>query len=195
MSLRVDLNLTNAGVAKSLGAAEKALGKRLIKVSVNKALEKAARQCQAVLAARTWDAPPAKPGGTVKGAHASGALVKAWEILPDRPSMSISIINKKIYSPYVEQGVPASKPKIYAKKKLTLDLFAKWIKDRAIVPRRLGMSSRKFARMIIWSINKRVGVRFNPRNITKRATPRIREIFRARISEEMTRAVMQAARK
>lgn len=194
MSLRVDLNLTNAGVAKSLGAAEKALGKRLIKVSVNKALEKAARQCQAVLAARTWDAPPAKPGGTVKGAHASGALVKAWEIIPDRPSMSIAILNKKIYSPYVELGVLARESKIFMDT-LTVDLFEKWIKDRAIVPRRLGMSSRKFARMIIWSINKRVGVRFNPRNITKRATPRIREIFRARISEEMTRAVMQATRK
>lgn len=194
MSLRVDLNLTNAGVAKSLGAAEKALGKRLIKVSVNKALEKAARQCQAVLAARTWDAPPAKPGGTVKGAHASGALVKAWEIIPDRPSMSIAILNKKIYSPYVELGVLARERKI-SMDTLTVDLFEKWIKDRAIVPRRLGMSSRKFARMIIWSINKRVGVRFNPRNITKRATPRIREIFRARISEEMTRAVMQATRK
>lgn len=194
MSLRVDLNLTNAGVAKSLGAAEKALGKRLIKVSVNKALEKAARQCQAVLAARTWDAPPAKPGGTVKGAHASGALVKAWEIIPDRPSMSIAILNKKIYSPYVELGVLARERKI-PMDTLTVDLFEKWIKDRAIVPRRLGMSSRKFARMIIWSINKRVGVRFNPRNITKRATPRIREIFRARISEEMTRAVMQAVRK
>lgn len=192
--MRVDLNLTNAGVAKSLGAAEKALGKRLIKVSVNKALEKAARQCQAVLAARTWDAPPAKPGGTVKGAHASGALVKAWEIIPDRPSMSIAILNKKIYSPYVELGVLARERKIYMDT-LTVDLFEKWIKDRAIVPRRLGMSSRKFARMIIWSINKRVGVRFNPRNITKRATPRIREIFRARISEEMTRAVMQATRK
>lgn len=192
--MRVDLNLTNAGVAKSLGAAEKALGKRLIKVSVNKALEKAARQCQAVLAARTWDAPPAKPGGTVKGAHASGALVKAWEIIPDRPSMSIAILNKKIYSPYVELGVLARERKI-PMDTLTVDLFEKWIKDRAIVPRRLGMSSRKFARMIIWSINKRVGVRFNPRNITKRATPRIREIFRARISEEMTRAVMQAVRK
>lgn len=192
--MRVDLNLTNAGVAKSLGAAEKALGKRLIKVSVNKALEKAARQCQAVLAARTWDAPPAKPGGTVKGAHASGALVKAWEIIPDRPSMSIAILNKKIYSPYVELGVLARERKI-SMDTLTVDLFEKWIKDRAIVPRRLGMSSRKFARMIIWSINKRVGVRFNPRNITKRATPRIREIFRARISEEMTRAVMQATRK
>lgn len=194
MSLRVDLNLTNAGVAKSLGAAEKALGKRLIKVSVNKALEKAARQCQAVLAARTWDAPPAKPGGSVKGAHASGALVKAWEIIPDRPSMSIAILNKKIYSPYVELGVLARERKI-PMDTLTVGLFEKWIKDRAIVPRRLGMTSRKFARMIIWSINKRTGVRFEPRNITKRATPRIREIFRARISEEMTRAVMQASRR
>lgn len=193
MSLRIDKNLTNAAVAKSLGAAEKALGKRLIKVSVNKALEKAARQSQAVLAARTWDAPPAKPGGTVKGAHASGALVRAWEIIPDRPSMSIAILNKKIYSPYVELGVLAKERKI-PMDALAIDLFQKWIKDRAIVPRKLGMTPRKFARMIIWSINKRVGVRFNPRNITKRATPRIREIFRARISEEMTRAIMQAAK-
>ncbi len=194
MSLRVDVNLTNAAVAKSLGATEKALGKRLIKASVNKALEKAARQSQAVLAARTWDAPPAKPGGTVKGAHASGALVKAWDIIPDRPTMSIAILNKKIYSPYVEVGVLAKERKI-PMDALTIDLFQKWIRDRAIVPRRMGMSPRKFARMIIWSINKRTGVRFNPRNIIGRSTPRIKEIFRARISEEMTRAVMQAARK
>jgi len=191
MSLSTDINLNNPA---GLGAAEKALGRKLIRVHVNKALERAARQATPVLASRTWDAPPAKPGGTVKGAHASGALVKAWEILPDRPSMSISIINKKIYSPYVEQGVPASEPKIYAKKKLTLDLFAKWIRDRAIVPRRLGMSESKFARMIIWSINKRVGMRFMPRAVVMRSKDRIIQIFNRNLAEEMARALANAQR-
>lgn len=188
MSLRTDINLNNPS---GLGAAEKALGKKLIRVHVNKALERAARQSTPVLAARTWDAPPAKPGGSVKGAHASGALVKAWEILPDRPSMSISIINKKIYSPYVEMGVLASKPKIFMDK-LTLDLFAKWIRDRAIVPRRLGMSESKFARMIIWSINKRTGIRFMPRAVIQRSKDRIVQIFNRNLAEEMARALSNA---
>lgn len=190
MSLRTDISLSNP---IGLGAAEKALGRRLVRAHVNKALERAARQATPVLAARTWDAPPAKPGGTVKGAHASGALVKAWEILPDRPSMSISIINKKIYSPYVEQGVPASKPKI-PMDRLTLDLFAKWIRDRAIVPRRLGMSESKFARMIIWSINKRVGMRFMPRAVVMRSKDRIIQIFNRNLAEEMARALANAQR-
>lgn len=188
MSLLTDINLNKPS---GLGAAEKALGKKLIRVHVNKALERAARQSTPVLAARTWDAPPAKPGGSVKGAHASGALVKAWEILPDRPSMSISIINKKIYSPYVEMGVLASKPKI-PMDKLTLDLFAKWIRDRAIVPRRLGMSESKFARMIIWSINKRTGIRFMPRAVIQRSKDRIVQIFNRNLAEEMARALSNA---
>ncbi|TXH50874.1 MAG: hypothetical protein E6Q97_19560 [Desulfurellales bacterium] len=185
MSLKKDIDLTRPN---SLGKAEKELGKRLIKAHVNKALERAARQSTPVLASRTWDAPPAKPGGTVKGAHASGALVKAWEILPDRPSMSITILNKKIYSPYVEAGVLASKPKI-ATYRLQLDLFEQWIRARKIIPRKSGMSTRRFARMIIWSINKRTGFRFMPRAVLMRSTERIKQIFQKNLEQELQKAL------
>lgn len=193
MSLKVDINITNPAAARKLGSAEKALGKKLIKVAVNKALEKAARQATVKLAAATIAAPPAKPGNNNgKGAVASGEFLKAWEIIPDRPTLSIAILNKKIYAPYVDGGVPAGATGI-PRSALVLDLFEKWIRDRKIIPRRPGMSHRQLAKLIIWKINKRPGIRFQPRNIVNSSTPRIQEIFRARLSEELTRAIVVAS--
>lgn len=138
--------------------------------------------------------------------------MKAWEIIPDRPTMTIAILNKKIYSPYVEKGVKAGQSKIPTWG-LTLDLFEQWLKARKIVAhspqlfmpktgRRRGPNKdkpapspeRRFARMIIWRINKRTGIRFEPRNIIKESTPRIREIFKARVREELERAMIREAK-
>lgn len=179
MSLRKDIDISKTS---NLGVFEKAYKKNVLQRAVNAAMNKAAKQAVAILAENTLKAPPAKPGGSGTGAVATRAFLKAWEILPDRPSLSISIINKKIYSPYVEEGVKGGK-KLLARG-LTLDMFEQWIRARGITSSQTS-SSRRLAKMIIWSINKRAGVRFAPRNIVKKSTPKIRGIFRTCIRQEL----------
>ena len=193
-NLRVDISIASGATTNKLGAIERQLTRGAIRTAINKALAKAAKQAEATLVGKTVTAVPAKPGGQHKGAVASGAFVKAWEIIPDRPSMSISIINKKIYGAYVEKGVKSGEAKI-PMSPLVLDMFEKWIRDRGIQPTRYpGQSTRKFARFLIWRINKRTGVRFNPRGIIKESRARVREIFRNRLHEELDRATAEAAK-
>lgn len=183
MALRKDIDISKS--SGNLGAYEKAFKQNVLRPALVRAMNKAAREAVSVLAKNTLEAPAAKPGGSNKGAVASGAFLKAWEIIPDRPSMEIAIINKKIYAPYVEGGVSGSSSKIPASG-LTLDLFEQWIRAKGITSRTPGVqSSRRLAKMIIWKINKRVGVRFAPRNIVKRSTQKIRGIFRTCIREEI----------
>jgi len=188
MSLRKDIDISKS--SGNLGAYEKAFKQRVLRPALVRAMNKAAREAVAVLAKNTLEAPPAKPGGSNKGAVASGAFLKAWEIIPDRPSMEIAIINKKIYSPYVENGVGAGAKRLFIGNKeqgsFTLDMFEQWVRSRGLTSRYTRANTpRKLARMIMWRINKRTGVRFAPRDIIKKSTQKIRGIFRTRIREEV----------
>lgn len=187
MSLRKDIDISKTS---NLGVFEKAYKKNVLQRAVNAAMNKAAKQSVAILAENTLKAPPAKPGGSGTGAVATRAFLKAWEILPDRPSMSISIINKKIYSPYVEEGVGAGAKGLFLgtkdKRSLALDMFEQWVRARGLTSNYSRASTpRRLARMIMWRINKRTGVRFAPRNIVKKSTPKIRGIFRTCIRQEL----------
>jgi hypothetical protein len=189
MSLRKDIDISKT--SGNLGAYEKAFKQRVLRPALVRAMDKAAREAVAVLAKNTLDAPPAKPGGSNKGAVASGAFLKAWEIIPDRPSMEIAIINKRIYSPYVENGVGAGAKRLYLGKNerghsFTLDMFEQWVRSRGLTSRYTRANTpRKLARMIMWRINKRTGVRFAPRNIIKKSTQKIRGIFQTCIRQEV----------
>jgi hypothetical protein len=188
MSLRKDIDISKT--SGNLGAYEKAFKQKVLRPALVRGMDKAAREAVAVLAKNTLDAPPAKPGGSNKGAVASGAFLKAWEIIPDRPSMEIAIINKKIYSPYVENGVGAGAKGLYLGKgergSFTLDMFEQWVRARGLTARYTRANTpRKLARMIMWRINKRTGVRFAPRNIVKKSTQKIRGIFQTCIRQEI----------
>ncbi len=188
MSLRKDIDISKS--SGNLGAYEKAFKQRVLRPALVRAMDKAAREAVAVLAKNTLEAPPAKPGGSNKGAVASGAFLKAWEIIPDRPSMEIAIINRKIYSPYVENGVGAGAKRLFTGNKergsFTLDMFEQWVRSRGLTSRYTRANTpRKLARMIMWRINKRTGVRFAPRDIIKKSTQKIRGIFRTCIREEV----------
>ena len=171
------MSLTMKVPVNKVGAFERMLGIS-IKGAVESAMKQAARQSKAVLVAATQKA----------GAVATGHLRESWDFNYSPGKMTVEIINSTKYSGPVEYGVLASTRKLGDNALRNLET---WV---AVKLGRGGAEGKKIARAIRIAINKRTGWRFQPRQIARRSSDRISEIFNKRIQEALDRARAKAAK-
>lgn len=185
MTARFEIELKDAGKIERYMA-------KVWKQRFNKALEAAARKSRPVLWARQADAPPASDSPRSRpNANDTGAMAKSWEVITDPGSLSVMIYNQRPYAGYVEEGVPATATRIG---RLGQQLIESWLLRKGIIIYR-GMrqlSSAEAAKTIVFAMHMRDPWRLKPREIAKRAAPRVQQIFEAELIRARDKLIEEA---